>query len=95
MATLLPLVFVVVNGIVWWHSTPLGFQRFGSIGVLIAATVFGLDRLSQIRRSRPLKNRDELMLTEITLVSVSTLQWGYGDLFHQWSHGLIWARADV
>lgn len=86
----LPARFVAANVAVWFYATPVGFQRFGSIGVLVAVAMFGLDRMSRMRRGRPARVSDELMLTELSLVSLSTFQWGYGDLFHCWTSGHGW-----
>ena len=90
LLNIVPILFLIVNGIVWYASTPAGFQRFGSIGVMVAAIMFGIDRVSRLRLRRPARTNDDLMLTELSLVGVSTLQWGYGDLFHCWTNGHGW-----
>ena len=90
----LPLLFLVANLAVWWVATPVGFQRFGSVGVAVAALMFGFDRVSRAKRGRSLRGTDDLMLIEIGLVVLSTLQWGYGDLFHCWTHGQGWEVCD-
>ena len=87
---IVPILFLVLNGMVWYVSTPSGFQRFGSIGVMLAAGMFGFARVSRLRLRRPARANAELMLTEISLVGVSTMQWGYGDLFHCWTKGHGW-----
>ena len=86
----LPVFYVLADIAVWVYATPLGFQRFGSIGVLLAAALFGLDRALRVRWKQSQTAQELLVRAEIWLISLGTLQWGYGDLFHCWSSGHGW-----
>ncbi|MEM7721204.1 MAG: hypothetical protein AAF376_02415 [Pseudomonadota bacterium] len=90
LVNILPIAYLGVDVIIWFAATPLGFQRFGSVGVLLAALMFGIDRALRLRY-RPNPNAQEQLIgAEILLVVLGTAQWGYGDLFHCWSHGNGW-----
>lgn len=90
LVNVVPVLFLLANTYVWWTATPLDFQRFGSVGVMLAAMMFGFDRMWRNQSKTRPEAREGLIQTEIWLIAISTLQWGYGDLFHCWSHGNGW-----
>ena len=66
---------------------PQSFQRFGSIMVVIELTVFAL---AQKLISQEDVGYREAVSSELFVIILGTLQWGYGDLFHCWFNGNGW-----
>lgn len=80
------------TGALWllFWGTADGFQRWGSIGVAMSLVGFGLARaLTRYVRS-PEERRaaaEDISAGKLLLALVGTVQWGYGDLAHDWLYG--------
>jgi uncharacterized membrane protein YjfL (UPF0719 family) len=98
LASLLPYAVnlpqvVFWGGAIWmaiWGSA-LDFQRWGSVGVAMSLVGFGLARmLARYVRSAEERREaaEDISAGKLILALVGTVQWGYGDLAHDWAHGL-------